>query len=431
MIIDFTITNFRSIKDPQVFSLYAETPGTHLLDNIAYPAGEKIGVLKCAGLYGANASGKSNVLKALSALCSLIDNSGELKEHAPIPQYEPFLLSEETKTAPVQFEIEVVISGVRYAYKIAFTQQEIVEESLIFYPSTQPAVIFNRKPGATWKDIKFGSLYKGGARRIPLFSNNAYLSKAGNNAEAPDMIREVYNYFWSHIQYLGLNENIIIEKLYYTEELEKKIASVLAFVDTGIAYFKSEKATEFEKDQFYSTLSDTFPESVRQKIWLFAKRKFMFAHQTDSGTTEFLSEQQESDGTLRLFKLAPVLIDKLERGGILMLDELDHSMHPFMAELIIKLFNDPRVNKNNAQLIFTTHNIHLMTSELLRRDQIWFTEKHQGATRCYSLDEFDKSKVKSTSPFNQWYAEGRFGAVPSINYESIVDLFAEAEERHA
>ncbi len=427
MIIDFTITNFRSIKDPQVFSLYAETPGTHLLDNIAYPAGEKIGVLKCAGLYGANASGKSNVLKALSALCSLIDNSGELKEHDPIPEYDPFLLSEETKIAPVQFEIEVVISGVRYAYKIAFTQQEIIEESLVFYPSTQPAVIFERKPGATWKEIKFGSLYKGGARRIPLFANNAYLSKAGNNAETPEMLRRVYNYFRIDLRKLGLNEMPLT--INWHDGLINTVASILSCVDTGIASIEIKEISEEELASF--KFPDGIPEPVKKEILRSINSQFMFAHQTDAGKSVLFRERQESDGTRRLFSLAPVLIDKLEEGGVLILDELDHSMHPFMAELIIKLFNDPRVNKNNAQLIFTTHNIHLMTAELLRRDQIWFTEKHQGATRCYSLDEFDKSKVKSTSPFNQWYAEGRFGAVPSIDYENIVALFAEAEKNHA
>ncbi len=113
------------------------------------------------------------------------------------------------------------------------------------------------------------------------------------------------------------------------------------------------------------------------------------------------------------------------------MDELENSMHPFMAELIIKLFNDPRVNKRDAQLIFSTHNINLMTPELLRRDQIWFTEKQQGATKLYSLDDFDKKKVKPQSPFNQWYAEGRFGAIPSINYQRIVELFNPLEDEHA
>ena len=157
----------------------------------------------------------------------------------------------------------------------------------------------------------------------------------------------------------------------------------------------------------------------------------MFAHLTESGSSELFELEDESAGSQKLFNLAPLIIMTLSIGGVLVMDELDNSMHPFMAELIIKLFNDPRVNKGNAQLIFSTHNINLMTSELLRRDQIWFTEKQAGATRFYSLDDFDKKKVKPLSPFNQWYAEGRFGAVPAINYQGIVALFNESGASHA
>jgi AAA15 family ATPase/GTPase len=130
----------------------------------------------------------------------------------------------------------------------------------------------------------------------------------------------------------------------------------------------------------------------------------------------------KSAGTQKLFHLAPLIVNVLSNGGVLIIDELDNSMHPFMADIIIRLFNDPDVNKGNAQLIFSTHNITLMSSERFRRDQIWFTEKINGATSIYSLDDFDKNMVKPQSPFNKWYAEGRFGAVPKIDYLRIVEL---------
>ena len=123
-----------------------------------------------------------------------------------------------------------------------------------------------------------------------------------------------------------------------------------------------------------------------------------------------------------MFDLAPVLIDAFERGGVLIIDELDNSMHPHMAELIIKLFNDPEVNPGGAQLVFSTHNANLMSPDLLRRDQIWFAEKSNGLSRFFSLDDFDKAKITATSPFARWYAEGRFGAIPSIDYRGIVNL---------
>jgi len=133
----------------------------------------------------------------------------------------------------------------------------------------------------------------------------------------------------------------------------------------------------------------------------------------------------ESAGTIKLFKMLPILIDAFEDGGVLLLDELDNSFHPHLAELVIKLFNDPNVNKNNAQLIFSTHNINLMSPELLRRDQIWLTEKTNGATLFYSLDEFDKNSVKMDSPFDKWYGDGRFGAIPSIDIEAISKIISD------
>ncbi|MCK5806567.1 MAG: ATP-binding protein, partial [Lentisphaeria bacterium] len=128
---------------------------------------------------------------------------------------------------------------------------------------------------------------------------------------------------------------------------------------------------------------------------------------------------------MKMFELAPLIISAFETGGVLIIDELGNSMHPFMAELIIKLFNDPDVNPGKAQLVFTTHNVNLMTPELLRRDQIWFSEKTDGASRFFSLDDFDKRRVTPKSPYGRWYAEGRLGAVPHIDYQGIVRLLGE------
>ena len=429
MIIDFTISNFRSIKDEQTLSLYAENVGTHLTENTCYPANDKIGVLKSVGLYGANASGKSNILLAFWAMRHIICNSGDLKEGELIT-HEPFLLSETTKLLPTRFEIEFIASELRYRYEVSFTHKVIEEESLIFYPSSQPATIFKRVKEDTWETIKFGSLYKGGKKRIPLFVNNAYLSKAGDSADAPEMIRSIYNYFRKNIIHLGVNENILGLNWFDDSKLVKKVGGLLSLVDTGISQVGLEKRTDTDIVDT-SHLLDHMPEEVKNAFLKNLTHKFIFSHNTDSGDMVSFDEKKESDGTRKLFKLAPLFLSALEDGGILIIDELDNSMHPFMAELIIKLFNDPRVNKGNAQLIFSTHNINLMSPELLRRDQIWFTEKNKGATTCYSLDNFDKKKVKPQSPFNLWYAEGRFGAVPAINYEGIVELFEHKDQQHA
>jgi AAA15 family ATPase/GTPase len=423
MIVEFTISNFRSIKEEQTFSLYAEKPGEHLLDNISYPGDGRIGVLRTAGIYGANASGKSNVLLAFEALRWLLTKNGSLEDGKSIRYYEPFRLAETNRNEPVRFEIEFVTrDGMRYIYKVGFTRHRIVEEHLSCYFSAKPALIFDRTKEDTWETIKLGSLYKGGKRQFPFFSNNTYLSKAGNSADAPELIRNVYNHFRGEVLHLGSDELLLLRNPAEAGDILNKVSSLLAHVDAGVTKVT---AKENEIDDSIVRLLEDAPESVRNTILRREKWSFEFAHLTDTGAMELFDLSDESDGTQRLFHLAPIIIDALTTGGVLVLDELDNSMHPFMAELIIRLFNDPEANRGKAQLIFSTHNIGLMSSEHFRRDQIWLTEKVNGATRLYSLDDFDKKKVKPESPFNRWYLEGRFGAVPKIDYRGIVNLLKE------
>jgi hypothetical protein len=421
MIVEFTISNFRSIKDEQTFSLYAENPGDHLLDNISYPGDKRVGVLKSAGIYGANASGKSNVLLAFEALQYLIAASGGWKDGDPIDCYEPFRLCEKTKSQPVRFEVEFLTpDGARYIYKIGFTRQRIVEEQLSFYSSAKAAVLFDRTETDTWETIKFGTLYTGGKKKLPFFDNNAYLSKAGDSADAPELVRNVYNYFRTEVLRLGLNENIPTYAWTDDKIAFDKVSSLLTYIDAGIS---GVVVKENEADVTGVKFPDGTPQRVRESILKRMKRSYLFVHQTDdSKSTELFELETESDGTQKLFHLAPLVIDALSTGGVLIIDELDNSMHPFMAEMFIRLFNDPEVNQGNAQLIFSTHNISLMSPERFRRDQIWLTEKADGATTLFSLEDFDKKKVKPQSPFNRWYAEGRFGAVPKIDYRGIVNL---------
>lgn len=427
MIIDFTIQNFRSIKDEAILSLHVENPKQHLATHVTYPGKDKIGVLKSAGIYGANASGKSNVLLAFEALRYMAGKSGDLKEGKKIPCYEPYLLSEITKNSPIKLELEffnINDNNLRYVYQISFDENSVHEESLDFYPKGSRANIFKRLPNDTWETISFGGSYKGGSKRIPFFKNNSYLAKAGENAAAPNMIRNAYKYIRSSIVHIGLNDHMLIKDFHENEKLINKVSSLLCQLDTGIANIQAKTSdTPTIKDNF----PDSFPNELKEILLEQSKRTFEFAHKTDKNEIEIFKQDMESDGTQKLFEIIPLLIEAFANGEVLIIDELDSSLHPHMAELIIKLFNDAEINTRNAQLIFSTHNIQLMDSQNLRRDQIWFTEKRNGSTSLYSLDEFDKNKVKSDSPFYSWYHEGRFGAFPRINYELISTLLKPSE----
>jgi AAA15 family ATPase/GTPase len=418
MIIDFTISNFRSIREKQTFSLFAESSSSHLAENVARPGDGKIGVLRTAGIYGANASGKSNLLLAFEALRYIVCSSGDLKDGDNIPCYEPYMLSATSKNAPIEFEIEFFSKdGVRYIYKVAFNSKRILSESLDFYPSRSKANLFKRDEKDNWESVTFGGHYKGGKKKFAFFDNNSYISKAGNSADAPDLIRSIFNYFRLELFHLGVNQRIGMFRWKENQELVNNIAEILSKVDTGIfgVSFKEQDVTDIK-------LPSDIPDAIRKRILESESKKPVFLHKGENGYQEEFTEEMESAGTTKLFNMLPMLIEAFDDGGILLLDELDNSFHPHIAELIIKLFNDSSVNKNNAQLIFSTHNINLMSPDLLRRDQIWLTEKNNGETLFISLDEFDKNTVKIDSPFNRWYGDGRFGAIPAIDAGAIADI---------
>ncbi|MGV8891717.1 MAG: AAA family ATPase [Burkholderiaceae bacterium] len=418
MIVDFTIENFRSIKTEQIFSMYVQNPKKHLSSNVAFPADDKVGVVRSAGIYGANASGKSNFLLAFRALRYIACSSGNLKDGQKIPCYEPFLLSQETENAPIRFEIEFVNTDKRrYRYAVSFNQYEIIDEVLDFFPSRAKANLFKRLEGNTWENISFGGLYKGGTRRIPFFKNNSYLSKAGNNAGASKMIRSVYDYLWNN-----LGQQIAFEDafgpLYKDEKILELASKFLCNVDTGIHAVEVKENNTPLPDLF----SNQVPEKIKNLILERSKKAYFFSHKMENGNVAQFKHEEESEGTQRLFSMLPFLISTFKNGSVFIVDEIDSSFHPHIAELIIKLFNDAEINVNNAQLIFSTHSISLMSSKDMRRDQIWFVEKKEGKSGLYCLDDFDKDTVKSDSPFGTWYNDGRFGALPSIDYEAIAEI---------
>lgn len=419
MIIEFTISNFRSIRDTQMVSFYAESSPQVLADNIAYPKSNKIGVLKTVGLFGANASGKSNFLLAFEALRFIAGKSGDLKNGAAISCYNPYRLASECLNQPTTFEVEFIVpEGIRYLYFVSFTRNRIVEERLISYASGQPAVFFNRQKDDDWKSIQFGAKYKGGKRKFPFFSNNAYLAKAGNSADAPESIQSIARFFENKIVHLTHDESIYLSNNWQeNDSFVSTIGALLRFADTGIEEFGAEKQ-DFDPGK----ISKEIPDSLRGAISQSMMWKYLFSHKKRDGNAGVFELKEESDGTKRFFNLAPLLVETLAKGGVLVLDEIESSMHPFMTETIIKLFHDSEANAGNAQLIFSSHDMHLLGMQRFRRDQIIFAEKADGESRFYSAADFDKSVVKSNCPFAKWYLEGRFDAIPSINYRKIVEL---------
>jgi AAA15 family ATPase/GTPase len=424
MIIEFAVTNFRSIKDRQVmdFRTDGQIGNKQMVDNIALPKDRSHGnsLLKTMAIYGANASGKSNFLKALHALEIMVVNSDSFKLDKPILNYEPFKLDKTSQSAPTIFEIEFIAKDKkRYHYEIHFDKNTILKEKLDVFElekkATFPTLIFNRVEDKIidWKEGKDFSLNP----------NQLLLSKAGTN-NIPS-IREAYRFFSTYFFYgaaqsgsfdeamLKMSELILSEKKNDHENLKKMIVSIIQAADTGIVNIFTH---DFDITKL--SLPEEMSEENKSKILEGLKKKIITVHAlyengVEVGKTLFdLSE--ESTGTMKLVGLAGIVAQALDDGSVIIMDELDKNLHPLLTRMIIGLFHNPDFNRNNAQLILSTHDISLIDVTLFRRDQVMFIDKDiSGKSSVRRLSDF--TGISRVKQLEKWYMAGMFNAVPAIN----------------
>jgi len=377
-----------------------------------------ISLLKTAVVYGANASGKSNLLLAFDTLKNFILNSTDLKLDQEIPYYKPFLLDVETRNQPMLFEIEFITAEpMRYRYSVEFDKTQIISEKLIFFPEKNGRNLFERD-GVTGK-YSWGRDLKGKKESLTgeVLKNVLFLSKAANNNESDERLRAIYRYFRTNFMFHTSADSSRTEV--YLTSLKMNDLSQKGFNESLIEFLKSAdlgiSSVRVRKEKTINDLSTEVDIGHR-----------VFSRTNETGEDHFFQLQDESAGTIKMFDLAGKIIDTLRNGNVLIVDELDSSFHPLMSEYILSIFNDPVKNPKNAQLIVATHDAYLLDSEKLRRDQIWFVEKDKyGASNLYSLDEFEKSEVRKNVPFDRWYLSGRFGALPLIDKK----LFSVVEEK--
>ena len=427
MIIDLSVSNFRSFKDDQLFSMNVEGARNRHPSNYTLIEDGRIGVLRSAAILGANASGKSNLLTALMALQWIVQSSGGRKEGQPIPPYEPFRLSENGQIQPVRLEIEFVVpSGVRYRYEVALLKNRIIEERLISFARRVRAVIFERGPDDNWETIKFGGTFKGGSKRFPFFPNAAYLSRAGNDASSPEFIREIYRYFEniSHID--AGNYNFSLLPLTNPSTLAA-VSELICLADTGVSKVTMEEKERADDIKFPDSMSESLKDAILAQNRLSAK----YWIKSESGEMVSFDSDDMSDGTTRLLEILPLVLEAFEEGSILAFDEIDAHFHTDIVDLIIQLFHDNDINAKGAQIIFTTHDTNILDSSSLRRDQIWFVSKEDGSSSIKSLDEYDRTYVRHDSPFESFYRDGRMGGLPRVSYTKVKDAILDALKTRA
>lgn len=383
--------------------------------------GDSINLTKTAVLYGANASGKSNVLRALGRLRELIVKADKIKIDEPIRAYSPFLFNTEGAKQATEIEIIFIIpSGAKYRYAIAFDADEIQKEELFYYHSSKPRNVFTRITDDNEKDknIHTGRLGKElNYKKYDIHKKLPLLSLFGRADNYHADISPIYSYFqamgiWDtsspdHVEKLSQS---IIKELQQSKNnwLKLKLESLISACDTQIDALEIDSNTPL-----HSFTMDTVYKSRRlQNDIVFAQHK-KFKNQIEIGVHN-LPFKEESLGTNRLLAIGGLMIKCLEKGGVLIFDELDSSLHPNISRFLMGLFLNPITNPHNAQLIFTSHEPNLMDKDSLRADQIWFAEKNQfGETELFSAQDFDK--VREDIPFDKWYLAGKFGAIPRIN----------------
>lgn len=417
MLIEFSVTNFKSIQATQTLSL-AASPVSELREQNSFAIPEQ-GVprlLRSAAIYGPNASGKSNLMEAIDFMESFVrESSKEGQEGEPI-EVKPFLFNVASRAEPSEFEVLFLQEGIRYQYGFAVNSVRVTHEWLIAYPEGRPQRWFEREfdTAVGKENWYFGSKFKGHKTVLQetTRANALFLSTAVqlNN----EQLKPVYNWFQQKLRTIGVGglEPTYTASLCKTEAGRKKILELLNAADLSIADISVEKK-KFDVTDLPPSMPQALQEQIKKDLEGKEFHEVKFLH-TVAGTEELVAidTEDESVGTMRLFAFAGPWLDVLDNGHVLFVDELNNSMHPLMVRFLIGLINNPEINRKNAQLIFSTHDTSVLDNELFRRDQIWFTEKDAtNATRLYPLSDFTPRKGEA---LEKGYLKGRYGALPYI-----------------
>ncbi|WP_297446124.1 ATP-binding protein [Acidiferrobacter sp.] len=414
MLVEFRVKNFRSLRDEQVLSLVASSDKT-LQDTNTLGTGLKVApaLLSSAIVYGANASGKSNLIKALQYMRGVVLESATVVQPGQTFAVQPFRLDPCTAGQPTEFEVTFILNGMRYQYGFAMTAQQIVSEHLLVYKAFKPQRWFDRHfDENTDRDIyDFGQGLKGTKNlwESATRPNALFLSMAVQlNSEA---LRPVFDWFAHSLvifdEQTRLAPHTSIQMLKQSEH-RKRICDFLAAADLSIADI--EVVTRKVPGQSVHFDLVTGKSEVRSEEM--EQHQLRFSHVTERGEAVF-DLMDESNGTRNLLFLAGPVLDILKKGLTLVIDELDTSLHTLLVRELVRLFHRPQANTGGAQLIFTTHDTSLLDAPgLFRRDQVWLVEKDSDqASSLVALSEFSPRKNEA---LERGYLMGRYGGVPFL-----------------
>jgi uncharacterized protein len=422
MLIDFKIGNFRSFWEPKTLSLMP-APISDYRQNIIKKSNTDL--LSSIVLYGANAAGKSNLLRAMNVMKRIIVEGFDKRSVSEIP-FDPFLLNPKGKDQPTFYEISFLVNGIRYRYGFEADKISIYSEWLFFTEKKAEKPLFIRiKDG-----IEVMKLFPEGRDLEEKTRDNVlFLAVVDQfNGKIASNIMGWFKNFnvisgLAHDNYRGVTFKMLEDPKYHSI-----LTKFFNNLDLGFDEINIER-----KDFNPTDLPSDMPEDILKQIVSDLEGKKIVSLRTihniiddneeHVGKIEFDARRQESSGTNKVIDLSGPIFDTLFDGGVLVVDELDAKLHPLLTLSIIRLFQDSKINEHGAQLIFATHDTNILSICNLRRDQIYFVEKNaNGASDLYSLVEYNKEgKVRKDRSFEKDYINGRYGAIPYFgNFENLV-----------
>lgn len=411
MLLQFTVNNFKSIKNTTTFSMVTSSK-----DKGNFFPVKKYKLLQSAIIYGANASGKSNFLKAMAFMRRIVLNRDKVILSTDRLLHYPFKLSTETEDSSSSFEIVFFEKKNKIKYRYGFEldsttvyaewlyADENGKESKLFYRDTDEGELYINR-------IKFKEGLK-----LKVSKNQLFIWKC--DQEDGEVSASILQWF-KHLNMVdGMeNEQYVNEAMRQMEHehFKKELVSLVKTADIGIEDILLEEEdipkTVIEDMNLPSELKKRLLEADGLKnLSLFTHHKKYDENNKIIGMTIFELDQEESRGTQKFFKMSAPILNTLREGKVLIIDELDASLHPMLTKHLIKLFHDEKINRHNAQLIFATHDTNLLHESMFRRDQIWLTQKDSyGVTDLYSLAQF--KDVRKNEDFEKKYIQGKYGAV--------------------
>ena len=423
MIQEFSVSNFRSIKAKQTISFLPNNRISNSSDEFLLAhVNDNVKLLKLGVLYGYNASGKSNIIRAFSLLRYLVLRGNDKK--APVAEYEPFLLDEESREKPSVFELVFYIDGTKFSYYLEITNQAIEKEILCGFPKGHKTTYYSRFY------ISEDGVSKITFSRECGFSSNDKLMLSGNTL---NNITVLYAYRKTNISFAVFDSVIKFFSDYIMPEITpnvdllawgtKKISSdrsnvsfyesVLKKADFQITNVDIKEDTIPVTDEMMKLFVENgMPEDIQKKIMEEKKletENLVFGHKTASGKMFFLDEDDESNGTRRYFGLTAILKELIDKNHFICIDELETSLHPELVSFYLTMF---LMNSDNSQMFISTHVQQIMDADFMRGDMLWFCEKNiQGESDYYQLQDFGLHKnIRVVN----YYRAGRLGAFPDL-----------------